>query len=312
MTSTQAHAHNDNNGRMSLKRFAWLSIAAALLTIALKSIAWYITDSVGLLSDAAESLVNLAAAMMALAMITVAERPPDEDHAFGHTKAEYFSSAVEGLLILVAAAGIAFSAWDRLWDPRPLEQVGVGLAVSVLASAVNLGVATVLLRAGKQHRAITLEADAKHLMTDVWTSVGVIVAVAVVALTGWLILDPIIALVVASNIVWSGVQLVRRSASGLMDTSLSVEELATIERTLAPYRKRGIEFHALRTRQGGTRRFMTVHVLAPRQWTIQRGHELVEEIEGKVRAALPGIVVLTHLEPLGDPASMADQALDRD
>lgn len=295
----------------SLKRFAWLSIAAALLTIALKGAAWYITDSVGLLSDAAESIVNLAAAIMALAMITVAERPPDEEHAYGHNKAEYFSSAVEGLLILVAAAAIALSAWSRLWVPRPLEQVGIGLIISVTASAVNLSVALVLMQAGKRHRAITLEADAKHLITDVWTSVGVIVAVALVALTGRLILDPIIGLVVALNIVWSGVQLMRRSALGLMDTALSAEELRLIEGALAPYRKRGIEFHALRTRQAGTRRFMSVHVLAPRQWTIQRGHALVEEIEKSLRTELPGIVVFTHLEPLADPTSMADQDLDR-
>ncbi len=300
------------NGGVSLKKFAILSIGAALLTIALKSGAYLLTGSVGLLSDAIESLVNLAAAIMALLLITVAERPPDEEHAFGHTKAEYFSSGIEGALIFVAALAIGWSAFQRLLNPQPLENVGIGLIVAVVASAVNLAVALVLLRAGSRYRSITLEADAKHLLTDVYTSAGVIVAVALVYLTGWLILDPIIGMLVAINIVWSGVQLVRRSAEGLMDSALSPAEVAKIDETLHPFREQGIEFHALRTRQAGTRRFMSVHVLMPGTWTIKHGHQVADSIESALSRALPGMVASTHLEPLNDPSSMADQTLDRD
>ena len=297
-----ARAHS-NGG--SLKKFALLSIGAALITILLKSGAYLLTGSVGLLSDALESLVNLAAATMALILIGVAERPPDEEHAFGHTKAEYFSSGIEGALIMVAAVGIGWSAWQRLLDPQPLENIGIGLLVAVVASAINLAVALTLLRAGRTYRSITLEADAKHLLTDVYTSAGVIVAVGLVYLTGWLILDPIIGLLVAVNIVWSGVQLVRRSASGLMDTALSAEEVAQIDQTLQPFRAQGMEFHALRTRQAGTRRFMSVHVLMPGAWTIQHGHEVADFIETALTQAMPGMVASTHLEPLEDPSSMA-------
>jgi cation diffusion facilitator family transporter len=310
--STPSGLHADEPaGKPSLRRFLWLSIGAALLTIALKVTAWQITNSVGLLSDALESVVNLAAAVMAIIVVTYAERPPDEEHAFGHSKAEYFSSGIEGTLILIAAAGIAWSAWQRLLDPQPLEQVGIGVIVAVVASAVNLGAAITLRNAGRKHRAIVLEADGEHLLTDVWTSLAVIIGVALVLLTGWLWLDAVLALLVAVNIVWTGVTLMRRSALGLLDTALSSEERSQIEAVLSPYRAQGIEFHALRTRQAGTRRFMSVHVLAPGAWSILRGHALVERIETEMREALPGIVVFTHLEPLGDPAAMADQQLDR-
>lgn len=299
------------NGGVSLKKFALLSIGAALITIALKSGAYLLTGSVGLLSDAIESLVNLAAAVMALLLITVAERPPDVEHAFGHTKAEYFSSGIEGALIIVAAAAIGWSAYQRLLEPLPLENVGIGLIIAVVASAINLAVAITLLRAGRRYRSITLEADAKHLRTDVYTSAGVILAVGLVALTGWLILDPIIGLMVALNIVWSGVQLLRRSAAGLMDTALSPSEVRQIDETLRPFREQGIEFHALRTRQAGTRRFMSVHVLMPGDWTIQHGHKVADSIEEAITLALPGMVASTHMEPVEDPSSMADQTLDR-
>jgi cation diffusion facilitator family transporter len=305
------HGAGTPQKRPSLTKFAWLSIAAALATIALKVTAYYITDSVGLLSDAAESLVNLVAAVMALILIAISERPPDEEHAYGHSKAEYFSSAVEGVLILVAAVAIAYAAILRLINPQPLESIGLGLVVSTVASAINFAVAIVLRRAGKKYRSIALEADSAHLMTDVWTSVGVIVGVALVGLTGWLRLDPIIALVVAANIVWSGVHLLRRSTSGLMDTSLSTDDVAAVETVLAPYRAQGVGFHAVRTRQAGTRRFVSLHVLLPGQWSIQRGHELLEEIEARIRTVLPGVVVFTHMEPLGDPSAMEDQTLDR-
>jgi cation diffusion facilitator family transporter len=296
----------------SLTRFAWLSIAAALATMALKALAWWITGSVGLLSDAMESLVNLAGALMALAMLTVAARPPDEDHPHGHGKAEYFSAGVEGALIVVAAVAIAVAAVDRLLDPRPLEQVGIGLAVSVVASMVNLGVALVLLRAARAHRSATLQANAHHLLTDVWTSAGVLVGVIAVAFTGWLVLDPLIAIAVAVNIVVTGTRILRDSVAGLMDTALPASEQKMLRELLDGYAADGIEYHALRTRQAGARRFVSLHVLVPPEWSVQRGHDLLERIEADIRRALPPVTVDTHLEPLGDPAAMADQELHRD
>ena len=240
--------------RSILTRYAWLSIAAALVTIGLKTVAYLITGSVGLLSDALESLVNLAAAIMALAMLTIAARPPDEEHAYGHEKAEYFSSGFEGALILVAAGTIILSAIPRLINPQPIEQVGLGLAVSVAASLVNFGVAQVLKRAGRRYNSITLEADAAHLMTDVWTSVGVLVAVGLVGMTGWERLDPLIALAVAANIIWSGIRLLRRSALGLMDTALPENQRNTILSIQKRYAAQGVQFHALRTRGSLLRR----------------------------------------------------------
>ncbi len=297
--------------RSRLTRFAWLSIAAAVGTIALKTIAYLITGSVGLLSDAVESVVNLIGGVMALAMLTVAARPADEDHAYGHGKAEYFSSGVEGSLILVAALSITVAASLRLLTPRPLQELGVGLAVSVAASVVNLVVALVILRAGRRHNSITLEANARHLLTDVWTSVGVLGGVGAVALTGWQRLDPIVALLVAANIFWTGVGIVRRSISGLMDTALRAEDVMAVRQVLEGYTVGGVQFHALRTRQAGVRKFVSVHVLVPGAWTVQRGHELLERIEGDIRRVLPDAVVFTHLESLDDPASWDDQTLER-
>jgi cation diffusion facilitator family transporter len=294
-----------------LRRFAWLSIAAALVTILLKTWAWWLTGSVGLLSDALESLVNLAGALMALWMLTIAARPADEEHLYGHSKAEYFSSGFEGFLILAAALGIGWAAVNRLLHPQPLEQLDLGLAVSVVASVVNLLTALVLIRAGREYRSITLEADAHHLLTDVWTSVGVILGVAAVWATGWLWLDPILALLVAANIVWTGFRLVSRSAAGLMDTALPPEQQATIAGVLEKHRGAGIEFHALWTRQAGSRAFVSFHVLVPGRWTVQQGHDLVEGIECELRALMPHAHVLTHLEPIEDPSSHQDQDLDR-
>jgi len=298
--------------RSSLKRFAWLSIAAAVATIALKALAYLLTGSVGLLSDALESFVNLAGALMALSMLSLAARPADANHAYGHGKAEYFSSGVEGGLILIAAASIAVAAIDRLFNPRPLEQLGIGLGVSVVASAINLGVGVVLMRAARQYESITLEANAHHLMTDVWTSAGVLVGVGAVALTGWLWLDPVVALAVAVNIVWTGVRIVRSSILGLMDTALPEAEQARIVDVLQRYVSDEVQYHALRTRRAGPRRFVSVHVLVPGEWTVDRGHELLERIEAELRGALPMMSVLTHLEPLGDPAAWDDLDLDRD
>ena len=295
----------------SLTRYAWLSIAAAIATILLKGTAWWLTGSVGLLSDAIESFVNLAGALMALWMLTVAALPADDDHAHGHGKAEYFSSAFEGFLILLAALSIAYTAIDRLMNPRPLEAVGAGLLVSVVASAINFATARILLRVGQARNSITLEADAHHLMTDVWTSAGVIVGVGLVWWTGWLWLDPAIALLVAANIVFTGWHLMGRSAAGLMDISLPLEKLDQIEALLVGYREQGLDFHALRTRQAGSRVFVTLHVLVPGQWTVQQGHDWAERIEGDIRQMLPQAHVTTHLEPLEDPVSMIDQELDR-
>ena len=285
----------------SLTRYAWLSIAAAVATITLKSLAWQMTGSVGLLSDAIESFVNLAGALMALWMLTLAATPADDDHAHGHGKAEYFSSAFEGFLILLAAVSIGYTAIGRLLAPQPLEAVGLGLMVSVLASVINFATARILLRVGKEHNSITLEADAHHLMTDVWTSAGVIGGVGQVWMTGWLWLDAAIALLVAANIVWTGFQLMSRSAAGLMDVSLPPEKLALIETLLAGYRAQGLDFKALRTRQAGSRAFVTLHVLVPGDWSVQYGHDWAERIEVDIRNAIQHADVTTHLEPKEEP-----------
>lgn len=294
-----------------LTRFAWLSIAAAVITIALKFGAFAITGSVGLLSDALESVVNLAAAVMTLAMLTVAARPPDEEHAYGHSKAEYFASSFEGALILLAAASIAWSTVPRFFDPQPVRDPLLGIAVSAAASAVNLWVALMLRRAGRDYRSIALEADAHHLMTDVWTSVGVIVGVAAVAVTGWNWLDPVLALGVALNVVWLGLGLMRRSALGLLDTAIPEADRAEVLRILDAYAGEGAGYHALRTRQAGARRFVSVHVLVPGAWTVQQGHELLERMEEDIRRAVPESVVFTHLEPIEDPVSFEDVRLER-
>jgi cation diffusion facilitator family transporter len=296
--------------RSSLTRFAWLSISAALVTIALKTTAYFITGSVGLLSDAIESVVNLIGGIMALAMLTVAARPADEEHAYGHSKAEYFSSGVEGGLILVAAISIAVAAVQRLITPKFLEEIGLGLVVSFVATLVNLGVALLLLRVGRKHNSITLEANAHHLMADVWTSVGVVAGVGLVVLTKWNWLDSVVALVVAANIVWTGVRIVRRSIAGLMDIALSAEDMATVRTVLQTYERTGIQFHALRSRQAGARKFISIHVLVPGGWTVQRGHELLDKIEADIRKALPDSEVFTHLESLDDPASWDDERFE--
>ena len=297
--------------KSSLTRFAWISIGASILTIVLKTIAYFLTDSVGLLSDAIESLVNLAGGIMALTMLKIAARPADTEHAYGHNKAEYFSSGVEGTLILVAAASIGYAAYGRLLDPKPLEQVGLGLVVSAAASGINLATALLLVRVGRKRNSITLEANGHHLMTDVWTSVGVIGAVGAVAATGWTRLDPIVAFIVAANIVWTGGKIVRRSVAGLMDASLPEADLESVRKVFALHESVGIKFHALRTRQAGMRKFVSVDVLVPGAWSVQQGHDLVEKIEAEIRAVVSESSVFTHLEPLEDPLSWADEKLDR-
>ena len=294
-----------------LKHYAWLSIAAAIATILLKGIAWKLTGSVGLLSDAIESFVNLAGALMALAMLTLAALPADDNHAHGHSKAEYFSSAFEGFLILLAALSIGYTSIERLINPRALEAVGVGLLVSVVASVINLATAKILMKVGREQNSISLEADAHHLMTDVWTSAGVIAGVGLVWVSDWLWLDPVIAMLVALNILWTAWRLMQRSASGLMDASLPAEQLKRIETLLAAYREQGLDFHAVRTRQSGNRAFVTLHVLVPGHWTVQLGHEWADRIELDIGKAIPRAHITTHLEPMEDPVSMDDQGLDR-
>jgi cation diffusion facilitator family transporter len=305
--------HNDlMQNRASLTRFAWLSIGAALATITLKTLAYFLTNSVGLLSDAIESLVNLAGASMALIMLSIAARPADESHVYGHSKAEYFASITEGILILGAATGIASAATDRLLYPREFEQLGFGLVVSLGASAINFIVARILLREGQARNSITLEADAHHLMTDVWTSAGVISGVALAGITGWNILDPLVAIAVALNIIWTGVKLVRRSVAGLMDAALPEREQKLIREVMGKYSEKGVNFHALRTREAAARRFVSVHMLVPGDWTVHDAHHVAEDFESEVRAVLGGVVtVFTHLEPVEDELSMEDIFLDR-
>lgn len=292
-----------------LTQYAWLSIGAAVVTICLKTIAYFLTGSVGLLSDALESLVNLAAGIMALVILTIVGHPADEDHPYGHSKAEYFSCGMEGALILLAAASICFTAIPRLIAPRHIEQAFWGLLVSVAASAVNFTVAGILLRAGKKHRSITLEADAHHIMTDVWTSVGVIIGVGAVAITDWHILDPIIALLVALNIIWTGVKLLRRSAQGLMDSALPDADQAAIQAVIDRYSQAEVQFHALRTRQAGARNFISVHVLVPGDWTVQQGHQLLENFETEIGRVIANVHIITHLEPVEDPTAWKDRDL---
>lgn len=292
--------------RSRLTRFAWLSIGVAVLTISLKTIAYLVTGSVGLLSDALESIVNLIGALMALGMLTIAARPADESHAYGHTKAEYFSSGVEGTLILFAAISIAYAAIPRLITPKPLEQVGVGLLVSVSASLANLAVALILRRAGKQYNSISLTSNSHHLLTDVWTSGGVLLGVGAVVITGWQILDPLIAILVALNIVWTGAGILKKSVSGLMDSSLSKQDLDLIQSVLDRHPETEVEFHAIRTRQSGSLKMISLHVLVPGNWTVDRGHQLLTTIENEIKSAVADSMVFTHLESLSDPDSFDD------
>ena len=295
----------------SLASYAWLSIVAALATMALKGVAAWLTGSVGLLSDALESFVNLGAALLALWMLRVAIGPPDEKHPFGYSKAEYFSAVVEGGMIVVAALVIIATALPRLIEPKPLEEFGAGIVISLAATAINLGVALFLLRASKQHHSIALEADAHHLLTDVWTSIGIVVGVGAMVLSGWLILDPLIAIAVAVYIVWTGIGVMRRSVWGLMDRSLPDTEVQSIRAILEPYRSRGMDYHALRTRRAGRHRLVELHLLVPGAMSVREGHGAADEIEERIRAALPNTAVLTHLEPIEDPASYRDQELFR-
>lgn len=304
----------------SLAIYGWLSIGAALITIALKTYAYWLTGSVGLLSDALESLINLVAAIIVLITLSIAARPPDDNHAYGHEKIEYFSSGAEGIMILLAALSIAATAWERLWHPQGLQQLDLGIGISILASLINLIVARILIGVGHRRHSITLEADGKHLMTDVWTTVGILMGITLIAvanhsevtmalakdwgMAGWEILDPIIAILVAVHIVFAGLQLIRRTVAGLMDAALPEEEQSRIVEVLDRYvAAEQIDYHALRTRYAGARRFMSVHVLVPGEWTVQRGHDLVETMELQIMALFDSIDIDTHLEPIEDEVS---------
>lgn len=297
--------------RPRLTRYAWLSIGTALLTMGLKAAAYLLTGSVGLLSDALESGVNLTAAVFALWVLSVVAQPPDEEHAYGHEKAEYFSSGAEGTLIVLAALAIAYTSIERLIHPSALRQLDIGLAISVVASLINLTTAQVLLRVGRRERSIALEADAQHLMSDVWTSAAVLVGVGLVALTGWSTLDPLVAMAASIQIAWSGVKLVRRSTSGLMDAALPAETVGQIRTALDDLMVDGVHYHALRTRQAGARSFISLHVQVPGSWSVQRGHDLLETIEQTLRQRIPSAAVFTHIEPVEDPRSWRDESLDR-
>jgi cation diffusion facilitator family transporter len=290
----------------NLARFGYLSLATGIVVFAMKLAAFAVTGSVGLLSDALESTVNIVAALVAIVALRAAAKPGDHDHHFGHGKAEYISALVEGVMIFVAAILIIWTAVDRILHPRPLESLGIGVAISVAASLVNGAVAWILIREGRRHGSIVLEADGKHLLTDVWTSAGVVVAVGLVALTGWQLLDPVIAIVVGLNIVYAGSVLVRDSTSGLMDSALSDDEHRVIVATLRRFASAQVRFHAVQTRRSGRQRFVSFHMLVPGQWTVRRGHDLVEEVEAALKARLPWCVVQSHLEPLEDPRSWQD------
>ena len=292
--------------RLSARSYATLSIIAAILTIGLKFAAYFLTGSVGLLSDAFESIVNLVAALAAFWALSYAAKPPDAEHAFGHAKAEYFSSALEGVLILVAAIGIAVAAVERLVHPQPIEQIGLGLGLALVAAAINGGVAWILLQASQRLRSITLKADAHHLLTDVWTSMGVVIGIGLVSVTGWNVLDPLVAILVAANIVWAGVTMLKETGAGLLDTAIPAVERQEILSIMSEYERQGVQFHAMRTRVAGAYRFVSFHVLVPGVWTVQRGHDLCESIEQAISLALPGTDVTTHLEPAEDPVSWDD------
>ena len=302
---------DDAEHPISLTRYAWLSIAAAVVTICMKGTAYLLTGSVGLLSDALESTVNLAAAIVALIALSIVVRPANDEYTFGYFKVEYFASGFEGGMILLAAASIILTALPRLIHPQPIEQVGLGLAISAAASLINLGVAQVLMRAGKRYNSITLEADARHLMTDVWTTVGVLGGIALVSVTGFLRLDPIVALVVAANIIFTGYRLLVRSGRGLMDVALPAEDTARVNAILDSYQGRGVRYHALRSRQAAARKFLVVHLLVPGAWTVSQGHQIAEQVETEVLRAIPHSNIATHVEPIEDPASLRDASLDR-
>ncbi|NLC60489.1 MAG: cation transporter [Gammaproteobacteria bacterium] len=302
--------HQQAGSSPDLRKYAWLSIATALVTMLLKSGAWVITGSMGLLADAAESLVNLVAAVAALVAVTIAAMPADENHHFGHSKAEYFSAALEGILVVVAAGSIIYLAVDRLLNPRPLDSLGLGLALSIVSALFNGVVGQVLIRVGRRHRSVALRADGTHLMADVYTSAGVVVGLALVWATGWEWLDPVIAILVGVHILVGGYRLISESTGGLMDASLSPEDNARIQEILDAHTEKGrIEFHSVRTRESAARQFMEMHMLVPGDWTVRRGHDVMEDLIDRINEEFPAMRVTGHLEPISDPRSYEDMHL---
>lgn len=296
----------------SLAKFLYLSVAAAIVTILLKFYAYHVTGSMGFLSDALESFVNLFAALFALIMLKVSQKPADDGHVFGHSKAEYFSSATEGALILIAAFSIIRTAIPRILEPAPLENINTGLLFSLLASVVNLLVGLTLIRNGKKRKSLVLEADGRHLMTDVWTSVGVIIGIVVVKFTGWVILDPVIAILVALNIIYTGYKLISRSASGLMDATIPAEDLEKVTLYLDSLKVNEIEYHSLLTRVAGQRKFISMHLLVPGEWSVKQGHDWADQVEETIIGLFDEpVTVSTHIEPVNDPASVKDIGIDR-
>ncbi|MDX1413259.1 MAG: cation diffusion facilitator family transporter [Candidatus Promineifilaceae bacterium] len=294
-----------------MTRYAWLSVAAGASTFVIKLAAAAVSGSVGLLSDALEAIVNLVAASIALIVLKIVQRPPDDSHPFGHDKAEYFSSGIESTLIVIAALGILYTAVRRLLNLEPLEQAGLGLALATAAALINLAVGQLLIRVGKKNDSITLESNGRHMMTDVWTSVGVLVGVGLSVMTGLLWLDPIIAIIVGLKIGWDGIQIFNRSIHGLMDSAIAPQELALIEEILNQTQERErIRWHALRTRQAGARRFIEFHLLVPGKWPVVDAHNLVERLEAQIHEQINFGAVLIHIEPLEDERSWTDQTLD--
>jgi cation diffusion facilitator family transporter len=296
-----------SNTPVNLTKFAWMSIVVSIVVFGMKIAAWWATGSVGLLSDALESTVNIFAAVIALFALRTAMKPADAMHHFGRGKAEYFSASIEGFMILLAALIIVYTAIERIISPRPLEQIGWGLTISTIAALINGGTALILLRAGKLHRSPVLVADGKHLLTDVWTSVGVIVGVGLVVVTGWDRLDGVVAMAVGLNIIVTGINLLRSSTAGLMDKALSDDDHLKIVQVLTKYESDEVKFHALQTREAGRQRFVSMHVLVPGAWTIQKGHDLSENLEADIIAVLSDAIITTHVEQLEDERSWADE-----
>ena len=296
--------------RKSLASIVWIPIIAAILTILIKSAAYFITGSVGFMSDAMESVINLIASIVAFISLTIAAQPADKKHPFGHDKAEYFSSLTDGLLITLASFGIAYTAINRIYHPQPLEELNIGMALSMVATLINFGVAIFLLRYGKRHNSITLEADGHHLMTDVYTTVGIVAGIFLVKLTNWQLLDPIMAIIVSISILFTGIKLIVRSTDGLMDQKLSEKDMILIKEILDNYKIQGVDYHALYTRQSSSKRFITFHLLFSGDITLGEAHEISKAVEIEIAEKIPNSDIFIHMEPMNDPDAYDDVLKD--
>jgi cation diffusion facilitator family transporter len=298
-----------NNGtiqKKSLASIVWIPIIAAVLTIFIKSAAYYITGSVGFMSDAMESVINLIASIVAFISLTIAAQPADKKHPFGHDKAEYFSSLTEGILITLAALGIAYTGINRIYHPQPLEELNIGMALSIFATLINFGTALILLHYGRKHNSITLEADGHHLMTDVYTTVGIVTGIFLVKLTNWQLLDPIMAIVVAVSILYTGIKLIVRSTDGLMDQKLSEKDMILIKEILDKHKAQGVDYHALYTRQSSSKQFITFHLLFSGDITLSEAHEISKAVEIEITEKIPNSDIFIHMEPMNDPDAYDD------